>query len=49
MASSLSSLINNLSKGIQKIKCKCRHDDKIGETCRVKYKNCDFFSWILKS
>ena len=28
MASSLSNLVNNLSEGIHKIKCKYRHDDK---------------------
>ena len=28
MASSLSNLANNLAKGIHKIKCKFRHDDK---------------------
>ena len=28
MASSLSNLINNLSKGIQKVKCKYGHDEK---------------------
>ena len=33
MASSLSNLVNNLSEGIQKIKCKHRHDDKKCETC----------------
>ena len=28
MASSLSNLVNNLSEGIHRIKCKKRHDDK---------------------
>ena len=28
MASSLSNLVNNLSEGIHKIKCKYRHNDK---------------------
>ena len=28
MASSLSNLVNNLSEGINKIKCKYRHDEK---------------------
>ena len=28
MASSLSNLVNNLSEGIHRIKCKYRHDDK---------------------
>ena len=40
MESSLSSLINNLSEGIHKIKCKHRHDDKKCETCGIKYKYC---------
>ena len=35
MASSLSNLVNNLSEGIHKIKCKYRHDDKKCETCRI--------------
>ena len=34
MASSLSNLVNNLSKGIHRIKCKQEHDDE-------KYKYCD--------
>ena len=33
MARSLSNLVNNLSEGIQKIKCKHGHDDKKCETC----------------
>ena len=33
MASSLSNLVNNLSEGIHKIKCKFGHDDKKCETC----------------
>ena len=28
MASSLSNLINNLSEGLHRIKCKVKHDDK---------------------
>ena len=32
MASSLSNLVNNLSEGLQGIKCKLRHEDK-----NVKY------------
>ena len=43
MASSLSNLVNNLSKGIHKIKCKYRHNDKNCETCKIKYKSCDCF------
>ena len=33
MTSSLSNLVNNLSKGIHKIKCKYRHNDKKCQTC----------------
>ena len=43
MATSLSNLANNLSKGIHKIKCKYRHDHKNCETCRIKYKYCNYF------
>ena len=42
MASS-SNLVNNLSKGLHKIKCKLEHDDKIWETYRIKCKHCDCF------
>ena len=42
MASSLSSLVNNLSGGIHRIKCKYKHDDTC-ETCKIKYKYCDCF------
>ena len=38
MASSLSNLVNNLSKGIHRIKYKYGHDDKKCETSRIKYK-----------
>ena len=43
MASSLSNLINNLSEGISRIKCKNGHDDKKCETCGIKYKYRDCF------
>ena len=43
MANSLSNLINNLSEGIHRINCKYGHDDKKCETCRIKYKYCNFF------
>ena len=43
MASSLSNLINNLSEGIYRIKCKYRHDDKKCKNCGIKYKHCDCF------
>ena len=42
MASSLSNLVNNLSEGINRTKCKYGRDDKKCETCGIKYKyyNC---------
>ena len=43
MASSLSSLVKNLSEGVNKIKFKYGHDNKKCETCRIKYKYCDCF------
>ena len=43
MASSLSSLVINLSDGINRIKCKFEEDDKKCETCRIKYKYCAYF------
>ena len=38
LASSLSNLVNNLGKGIHKIKCKYEYDNKNCETCGIKYK-----------
>ena len=35
MASSLSNLVNNPSRGIHRIKCKYGHDDKKCETCGI--------------
>ena len=43
MESSLSNLVNNLSEGLHRIKCKLGLDDKKCETCRNKYKYCDCF------
>ena len=43
MASSLSNLVNNLSEGIYRIKCKYGQDDRKCETCGTKYKYCDCF------
>ena len=37
MASSLSNLVNNLSEGIHRIKCKFGHSDKKYETCGIEY------------
>ena len=41
MASLLSNLVNNLAEGIQKIKCKYRHDNEKSEMSGIKYKNCE--------
>ena len=38
MASSLSNLVNNLSEGLHKIKCKLKHGNKKFETFGIKYK-----------
>ena len=38
MASLLSNLVNNLSEGVHRIKCKYEYDDKKYETCRIKNK-----------
>ena len=43
MASSLSNLVNNLSEGIDKVKCTYGHDDKKSETCGITYEECDCF------
>ena len=43
MASYLSDLVNNLSEGIHRIKCRYEHDDKKCETCGIKYKYRDCF------
>ena len=37
---SLSNLVNNLSEGIHRIKCKFGHDDKECKTFRTKYWGC---------
>ena len=41
MASSLSNLVNNLSVGIHKIKCKYGNDNKKFQKCRIKCKYCE--------
>ena len=43
MASLLSNLVDNLSEGIHRIKCKFRHDDKKYETCGTKCKCSDCY------
>ena len=39
----MSYLVNNLFKGIHRIKCKHEHHDKKCDICRTKYKYCDCF------
>ena len=41
MATSLSNLVNNLSKGIHRFKCNYEHDDKKCKTCGIKCKYCN--------
>ena len=41
MASSFSDLVNNLSEGVHKIKCKCGHNDQKCKICGIKYKYCE--------
>ena len=43
LASSLLNLVNNLSEGIHRIKCKFWNDDKKFETYGIKYKYSDCF------
>ena len=43
MANSLSNLVNNLSEGLHRIKCKFEHDDKKCQTCEIKYEYSDCF------
>ena len=43
MVSSSSNLINNLSEGIQKTKCKLGQDYEKCQTCRIKSKYCGCF------
>ena len=49
IAISLSRLVNNLSEGIHKIKCKRGHDDEKCETCGINTKIATTFlniSWL---
>ena len=43
MGSSLSNVVNNLSEGIHKVKCKCEYNDKKCVACRITYEVCDCF------
>ena len=47
MASSSSNLINNLSWGIHRIKCKFGHDDKKCETCGISFLEYTNFKYDL--
>ena len=47
MASSLSNLDNNLSKGIHKIKCKYEYGDKKCETCLITYEGCNLIECLM--
>ena len=41
MISFSSNLVNTLSEGSRRIKCKYRHDDKKYEICEIKCKCCE--------
>ena len=43
MASSCSDLVNSLSEGIDKVKCKFGHNNKKCETYGIRYIACDCF------
>ena len=43
MSSSLSNFVNNLSKGIHKVKYKYGHSDNKCETCGLQYKDSNCF------
>ena len=43
MTRPLSNLVNNLSAGLRRIKCKLGHDDKKCKTWGIKYKYRDCF------
>ena len=42
MTSSLSNLVNNLSEGLHRIKCKLGHNEKKCETCGIKYNGANY-------
>ena len=48
MVSSLSNLVNNLSKGIHRIKCKFGHDDQKCEICGISIATVFWNTQILK-
>ena len=43
MEISLSNLVNNISEGVHKIKCKYGQNDKKCETCGITFKHCNCF------
>ena len=43
MASFWSNVVNNLSEGIHRMKCKYKHDDKKRENFGIRNKYCDCF------
>ena len=43
MVSCLLILVNNLTEGNHKIKCKYRHNSENCEACTVKYKDCECY------
>ena len=43
IASLLSSIANNLSEGMHRVKCKYRHDDKKCESSGIKHEHYDCF------
>ena len=43
MANSLPNFANNLSEGLDKIKCKYGHNNKKCEICGITYELCDRF------
>ena len=43
MASFLPNLVNNLSEGIHRIKCKYEHNDRKCKTCEIEYEYCNCF------
>ena len=49
MESSLSNLVENLSGGIHKTKCKNRHDNKKSKKYQIKYKDCECYLEYLNT
>ena len=49
MESSLSNLVENLSEGIHKTKCKYRHDNKKSKKYQIKYKDSECYLEYLNT